>query len=715
ACTLLHERHCTVSTSHISRQPFFSDRAVVRCIAPPCDFEQDTVAGDLSVIVNWPPKMVSIALKHIPCPAGEKCTAFQCIFGHENDLAVGILPTDQDSRKLRHGDEASLSNHERPRKRLKVDQETSVKLAPDSPSQKSTDDKDDGSTKRPAEKLQTATRPVSPPPLKRPPASTKTGTATLHPPSSTSKKPTSSTNHAPSAMLGNGLSNQKKAESLNPRLLKSSPASHEIRLKLLRMVHQEFSRLNSELKKDANDEELKLVLSNQDLIIRALDEEQKTALEKAAVYANVMKNKVMQYKRMGVSQWKIERERETQAAGQKQGGNDASDGPPKKIETGLTQAQEVELLRRIITPIGKLSSHGYVAKIPTEDSIKAARKGLEAAKGWEACDRCQQRFQVFPGRREEDGALTTGGSCKFHWGKTYVPAKAPGDKTRVPKRYLCCSQEIGESAGCFTHDHHVHKFTDAARLAAVLNFAETPNNSLPPTDRAVCFDCEMGYTVYGLELIRLTATSWPTGVELLDVLVQPLGEILDLNSRFSGVWPDDLAQAESWTAGNDPTLSKSGTETCSEEGEIKPAKRKLRKVSSPEVARDLLFSLLSPSTPLIGHGLENDLNAVRVIHPKLIDTVLLYPHHGGLPFRYSLKRLMDVHLNRKIQQETGPKMLGHDSAEDARAAGDLVRLKVMSLWKDMKRDGWTLVDDEFIAPGKQSSKEGELTEKFIEA
>lgn len=659
--------------------------------------------------------MMSIALKHIPCPAGKKCTAFQCLFGHEKDFTAERLPAEDGSKKTRHDDEDSLPGHERPRKRLKVDQETSVKPAPDSPSQKSTDDKDDGSTERPAEKLQTATRPVSPPPLKRSPASTKTGTATSHPPSSTSKKPASSTNHAPFTMSGKGPVKQKKTESLNPRLLKSSPASHEIRLKLLRMVHQEFSRLNSELKKHADEQELKLVLSDQDLIMRALDEEHKTALEKAAVYANVMKNKVMQYKRMGVAQWKAERGKETQAAEQKQGGNDASDGPPKKIETGLTQAQEVELLRRIITPIDKLSGHGYVAKMPTEGSIKAARKGLEAAKGWEVCDRCQQRFQVFPGRREEDGALTTGGSCKFHWGKTYVPAKAPGDKTRVPKRYLCCSQEIGDSAGCFTHDHHVYKFTDAARLAAVLNFAETPENSLPPADRAVCFDCEMGYTVYGLELIRLTATSWPTGEELLDVLVQPLGEVLDLNSRFSGVWPDDLAHAQPWTAGNDLTPSKSGTETCSEEGEIKPAKRRLKKVSSPEAARDLLFSLLSPSTPLIGHGLENDLNAVRIIHPKLIDTVLLYPHRGGLPFRHSLKSLMDVHLNRKIQQETGPKMLGHDSAEDARAAGDLVRLKVMSEWKDMKRDGWTLVDDEFVAPGKQSNKEGKLTEKFIEA
>ncbi len=41
---------------------------------------------------------------------------------------------------------------------------------------------------------------------------------------------------------------------------------------------------------------------------------------------------------------------------------------------------------------------------------------------------------------------------------------------------------------------------------------------------------------------------------------------------------------------------------------------------------------------------------------------------------------------------------GHDSKEDARAAGDLVRLKVAESWKMMKRDGWTVKDGEFNPP-----------------
>lgn len=514
-------------------------------------------------------------------------------------------------------------------------------------------------------------------------------------------------------MSKHGPPSQKKAESLNPRLLKSSPASYETRLKLLRMLHQEYSRLNSELKKNGSRQERKLVLSDQDLILKALDEEQKTALERAAVYSNVMKNRVVQYKRMKVDQWVKDRGKEEQTARMKEGNGTLDE--PKKIRTGLSQAQEVRLLERIITPIDGLASHGYVAAVPSEESITAAQKGLEASKGWEKCDRCQQRFQVFPGRREEDGALTSGGTCYFHWGKTYFPVKAPGSRAKVPKRYHCCGQEVGESAGCSTHDHHVYKYTDARSLAAVLNFAETPENSVAPADRAVCFDCEMAYTVYGMELVRLTATSWPSGDELLDVLVQPMGEILDLNSRYSGVWPDDLAQADPWTTDQDPTPSKSGEDACSEEGEIKAAKKKLKKVPSPEAARRLLFSLISPSTPLIGHGLENDLNAVRIVHPSLIDTVLLYPHQGGLPYRHSLKKLMETHLDRKIQQEMEPKMLGHDSAEDARAAGELVQLKAKDLWSDMRRLGWRLVDGDLVAPGQHGGQKGKLKEEFIEA
>jgi hypothetical protein len=75
-------------------------------------------------------------------------------------------------------------------------------------------------------------------------------------------------------------------------------------------------------------------------------------------------------------------------------------------------------------------------------------------------------------------------------------------------------------------------------------------------------------------------------------------------------------------------------------------------------ARALLFQFLQPDTPLIAHAIENDLNTCRIIHPAIIDTVLLYSHSDGLPIRHGLKYLSKKVLGLDIQ--TGGDR-GHDS------------------------------------------------------
>ena len=512
----------------------------------------------------------------------------------------------------------------------------------------------------------------------------------------------------------------RKPETLNPRHLKSAaPAAHDFRFKALKLLHEQFQRLNNELKKDAKDDEKKLVLSAQDLIWLALDEEQRMATDKPSVYQNIIKNRIMTYKRMTPGQWRDERvaeckKKEAQATPASKTPRKSVLGPPKVVETGLTPEQEVKFLTYLHTPIDGLANCGYVPTAPLEEEIAKAREGEEASLGYEVCDRCSSRFQVFPGRREEDGALTTKGKCVHHPGRLYFPERVLGNTDKPARRYRCCQQVVGESTGCVSGHTHVFKTSSPARLASLIQFAETPPNPLAPTDRAVCFDCEMGYTARGLELIRLTATSWPDGKELLDVLVRPVGEILDLNSRYSGVWPEDLVNAEPWLSKKTDVHDESAKQKQKEAADdANPkARKKMQIVSSPVVARDLLFSLISPETPLIGHGLENDLNAVRIIHPTLIDTILLYPHRRGLPMRHGLKMLMETQLNKIIQvEEVEGKAVGHDSAEDARAAGELVRLKVQEKWAAMKGEGWSLVGDEFVPPG---GKKGALSEAFIE-
>ena len=235
--------------------------------------------------------------------------------------------------------------------------------------------------------------------------------------------------------------------------------------------------------------------------------------------------------------------------------------------------------------------------------------------------------------------------------------------------------------------------TNGTRLASITPFKLTPDNEDVPKDMAVCFDCEMAYTVHGLELVRLSAVRWPQGTPLLDFLVRPKGAVLDLNSRFSGVFPEEYTNAAPLLPGKPLHPCEKSEKVSTDEEKMSP----LHIVSSPEEARSLLFSRISPTTPLLGHALENDLNAMRIIHPVIIDTAILFPHPRGLPFRCGLQRLAKTHLHRDIQTAGSS---GHDSLEDAQATGDLVRWKVEKKWKSLQKDGWKIENGELVVPVK---------------
>ncbi|XXH03638.1 hypothetical protein Hte_010043 [Hypoxylon texense] len=647
------------------------------------------------------------ALKSLPCPAGDRCTAFQCLFKHNTDIdstasvigskqAVAPTPT------------ASDPTPDLPRKRVKLD---SARAAPSQQPATRQVELEQTTPERPQIKRQKLAMPSEEEPAKSGKAEPPLPVVRKLPSSVRGTGQSQSSSHkaqdsrdTPSTMQTRPIAKPKtltkaipnKPEVLNPRLLKSSPAQHDTRLKLVKALHEQYARLNSELKKEAKDEaSKKLLLSEQELIVKTLDDEQEMAIKKYKIYNNAIRNRILACKRMTVAKWKEERLEATKATDAQETENASS--APKVIVTGLTTAQEVDFLHRLVSPLGGLTDFGYVASIPSDEDIQKARESVKASGNVEVCDRCTRRFQVFPGRREEDGALASNGTCTFHPGKTYFGERGLGKLSKAQKKYRCCHLNVDdESGGCTTAPTHVFKTTDPNRLASLLNFAKTPPNPNVPADRAVGFDCEMGYTTYGLELIRMTLVSWPDGEKLLDVLVQPYGEILDLNTRYSGVTPEAMVMAERWKPGDDhkPTSVPSTDST-------KPSdqKEKLKLVPSPQAARDLLFSMISPDTPLIGHGLENDLNSIRIIHPTCVDTVLLYPHRRGLPIRNGLRVLMDTLLNRKIQIETDEdRPEGHDSAEDARAAGELARLKVRDEWCELMWRGWTIKDGEIVPP-----------------
>lgn len=498
-----------------------------------------------------------------------------------------------------------------------------------------------------------------------------------------------------------------KPLTLNPRLVPISPASHSIRLQLLTLLHKEYVRLH-----EGNGDP-------QDMLRLALDEEEKVAKEMRSIYTQAMKRRIVRFQKTSVAAYQSEQEEKKKQIAREEedkrrtmtvhgvvmdNGMVNSKAP---LVTGLSPAEELIALRSLLQRWEVLGKYGYILEPPTMEEIRVAEKGMEAAGGWESCERCNSRFQVFDGRRESDGQLASGGKCVFHWGKAVWPpskccflsvplsecgliirnletnsAFALSDSDKV---FTCCRQKVGQSSGCVTCENHVYKVSEAKRLAAIWQFVETPgpqksiaeDEAERSIERAICLDCEMCFTTLGTELIRVTATAFPSGEVVVDALVRPKGGILDLNSRFSGVFPKHIMNAQPYSerpypptpTSSDSLINPSSATPDDAEEEEEDA---LAILPSPEAARSLLLSYIDSETPILGHGLENDLNALRLCHRTIVDTIILFPHQRGLPLRNKLKWLVEKHLGRMIQVE-GDSPQGHDSKIDARCAGELVR------------------------------------------
>ena len=645
--------------------------------------------------------------KKVDCPEQPHCSLYNCIFAHHDTTTTGAVITPVSPPGTPHYIFNDTDEHEGPRKRRRLsngnenlaESRSTVLGGPRrQPIPISQSETSVNSTQIESSNLSsTADREISPPPLQS--FKTKVAQSLVN-----KAKMASKLQPSPDIDSSFNIKPAKKASesSLNPRMIPKPPASHAYRMQLITLLHEQMVRLNDDISQSQGSSEPDLRLSPQELILKALNEEERVARDKPTVYSNVLKLRITKLKKMQISEWKEERLKQLVEKNATQLLTEIENAP-RVIETGLSIAQEISLLKKMLAKQEQLSKHGYVPLAPSVEDTAKTREGVETAQGWEQCDRCKTRFQVFPGRRAEDGSLTSGGTCFYHPAKPRrQQAKNNSDGGHKELMYACCNETIGTSAGCTSRSTHVFKVADPKRLALIMPFKETPLEVLNSgLDRAVCFDCEMGYTTFGMELIRLTATSWSNGEELLDILVRPLGEVLDLNSQFSGVWPKDFSEAL-------PLDPNSGdTDQCSRGTE---SRSRLRLVGSPAMARDMLFKLLTPETPLIGHALDNDLNATRIIHPSIVDSVLLYPHPRGLPVRYGLKMLTKRHLNRDIQMGGAN---GHDSKEDARAAGELVRLKVADVWKLMRRDGWTLEDKDFIPPLPSNSNKVHAIDSYV--
>ncbi|CAG8944397.1 unnamed protein product [Penicillium salamii] len=167
--------------------------------------------------------------------------------------------------------------------------------------------------------------------------------------------------------------------------------------------------------------------------------------------------------------------------------------------------------------------------------------------------------------------------------------------------------------------------------------AEVEQGSMTAGRDVFALDCEMCITEGGQsELTRISIVGWD-GAVVMDELVKPPRPVINYLTRYSGITPEML----------------------------EPVTTTLVDI------QQRLLTLLTPRAILVGHSLNSDLTALKLVHPFIVDTSIIYPHPRGPPLKCSLKWLTQKYQGKQIQNG----MEGHDSVEDARAVLELVKMK----------------------------------------
>lgn len=242
-------------------------------------------------------------------------------------------------------------------------------------------------------------------------------------------------------------------------------------------------------------------------------------------------------------------------------------------------------------------------------------------KNMRRCSRCKSTFYI-----NDNGLPLSPTECLYH------PLKKFTQKGET--KYACCHM-LSTYSGCSSAATHVFDITDKSKLGGFVTTLKPDRIDDTRNFLVAALDCEMIYTTKGTELARVTVVDNKCET-IYESLVKPFGEILDYNTRFSGITEEIMKSVSTRITDVQATL----------------------------------LHMFNSKSILIGHSLENDLIALRIIHKTIIDTSVLFPHKFP-PKKMSLMKLASDYLQKIIQNSVH----GHDSAEDSIACMELV------LWK----------------------------------
>ncbi|XP_048270317.1 RNA exonuclease 1 homolog isoform X2 [Bombus terrestris] len=300
----------------------------------------------------------------------------------------------------------------------------------------------------------------------------------------------------------------------------------------------------------------------------------------------------------------------------------------KRSVTQFKGAALYGMLKKWIMTEQQLQSNGFPRPYPDGQKGRAKvyvtntrnQSVLSKVPNERICSRCGQTYMI-----DKRGFALRSQNCIYHWGRKFT--------IRGESKYSCC-QQYGSATGCCDAKTHVWDYTDYENLRG---YVRTLPKDTPVEEQGVyALDCEMCYTTQGLELTRITVIDDDCSV-VYETLVNPQNPIVDYNTRFSGITEENM---------------KDVTTTLLD-------------------VQATLLTMFSDKTILVGHSLESDFKALRLLHDTVVDTSVMFPHKNGYPQKRALKNLCSEYLRKIIQNDVG----GHDSKEDAVACMELI------LWK----------------------------------
>ncbi|KAK4322883.1 hypothetical protein Pmani_006398 [Petrolisthes manimaculis] len=281
-------------------------------------------------------------------------------------------------------------------------------------------------------------------------------------------------------------------------------------------------------------------------------------------------------------------------------------------------------LTKYILTEQQLADNGYPFPKPNEEGTAIVKtvspyKKISPTNTDRHCARCSVLYCV-----DELGEPVESPSCSYHM----------SNFARSIMKYLCCGQEL-QSKGCCQATTHV---SDNYNPDKLYGYVQTrPIYAEDSFHGVYALDCEMSYTTAGLELTRVTIIG-ENGEIVFDCMVKPQNPITDYNTRFSGITESDLE--------NEHTTLKD--------------------------IQEFLLQRISDKTILVGHGLENDLHALKLIHKNVVDTSIVFTNNMAPSRKPALRYLTKYYLKRTIQNQS----TGHNSAEDGIACFDLMYWKL---------------------------------------